>query len=125
MQNSIKLAMPGVNLTTQREGCRIEVRKHNKEVDKKRHILLKAIDCVQICGPFELALHGLDETESSDKPSILRVFAHLVAPLYSVLEEHLKMATVFTELSELLHCVLSVLKDYILREVKSADFIVI
>ncbi|XP_051233811.1 zinc finger MYM-type protein 1-like [Dicentrarchus labrax] len=54
----------------------------------------------------------------------------LLPSLDSVLEEHLKTATVFkgtskTIQNELLDCMLSVLKDYILEEVKSADFIAI
>lgn len=39
------------------EGYRIEIRKHNEEVDKNRHILSKTIDCVKLCGAFELVWH--------------------------------------------------------------------
>lgn len=53
-----------------------------------------------------------------------------VASLDTVLEEHLKTATVFKGTSksvqnELLDCLLSVLKTYILKEVKSADYLAI
>ena len=74
MDNSIKLAMLGrVNIATQLDdGHRIAVRKHN-EVDKNRHILPKLIDCVKFCRAFELALHGHDETDSSDNPGIFQV----------------------------------------------------
>ncbi|XP_071371303.1 zinc finger MYM-type protein 1-like [Centroberyx affinis] len=132
MENTVKLAMLGrVNIATQLdEGHRIGVRKHNEEVDKNRHILSKIIDCVKFCGAFELALRGHNETESSDNPGVFRGLVDLVASLDSVLDEHLKTATVFkgtskTVQNELLDCMLSVLKDYILEEVKNADYLAI
>ena len=53
-----------------------------------------------------------------------------IAPLDIVMEDHLLTATVFkgtTKIiqNKLLDCMLSVLKEYILEEVKSADFIAI
>ena len=106
------------------------VRKHNKEVDKNRHILSKIIDCVKFCGAFELALRGHDETASSNNPGIFRGLDDLVASLDGVLEEHLKTATVFkgtskTVQNELLDCMLSVLRDCILEDVKRADYLAI
>ncbi|XP_064180996.1 zinc finger MYM-type protein 1-like isoform X1 [Anguilla rostrata] len=132
MENTVKLAMLGrVDIATQLdERHRIAVRKHNEEVDKNRHILSKIIDCVKFCGAFELALRGHNETESSDNPGVFRGLVDLVASLDSVLEEHLKTATVFkgtsmTVQNELLDCMLSVSKDYILEEVKNADYLAI
>ncbi|KAL3063707.1 hypothetical protein OYC64_000108 [Pagothenia borchgrevinki] len=129
MGNAMKLATLGrVNIATQL-GHRIAVRKHN-EVDKNRHILCKIIDCVKFCGAFELALRGHDETDSPVNPGIFRGLVDLVSSLDTVLEEHLKTATIFkgtskTVQNELLDCMLSVLRDYILEEVNSADFIAI
>lgn len=132
MDNAVKLALLGrVNIATQLDdGHRIAVRKHNEEVDKNRHILSKIIDCVKFCGAFELALRGHDESDCSDNPGIFRGLVDFVASLDSVLEEHLKTATVFkgtskTIQNELLDCMLSVIKEYILEEVKSTDFIAI
>lgn len=71
-----------------------------------------------------MALRGHDKTDSLDNPGI---FMGLPIFMGIVLEEHLKMANVFKGMSktvqnELLDCILSMLKDYIL-EVKSANFI--
>ncbi|XP_051804270.1 zinc finger MYM-type protein 1-like [Acanthochromis polyacanthus] len=109
---------------------RLGVRKHNEEVDGDWHILAKIIDCINFCGAFELALRGHDEMESSDNPGVFRSLVDLVASLDSVLEEHLKTATLFkgtskTVQNELLDCMLSVLKTHILEEVKSADYLAI
>lgn len=132
MNNTVKLAMLGsVNIATQLdEGHRIGVRIHNEEVHKNRHILSKIIDCVKFCGAFELALRGHNETESSDNPDVFRGLVDLVASLDSVLEDHLKTATVFkgtskTVQNELLDCMLSVPKDYILEEAQKADYLAI
>lgn len=132
MENTVKLTMLGrANIATQLdEGHRLGVRKHNEEVDRNRHILSKIIDCIKFCGAFELALRGHDETESSDNPGVFRGLVDLVASLDTVLEEHLKTATVFkgtskTVQNELLNCMLSVLKTHILEEIKSADYLAI
>ncbi len=106
------------------------MRKHNEEVDENRYILSNIIDCVKFCGAFELALRGHDKTDSSDNPGIFRGLVDFVASLDNVLEEHLKIATVFkgtskTVQNELLDSMLSVVKDYILEEVTAADFIAI
>ncbi|KAJ3581611.1 hypothetical protein NHX12_016456 [Muraenolepis orangiensis] len=60
----------------------------------------------------------------------LRGLVDFVSSLDTVLEEHLKTATVFkgtskTVQNELLDSMLSVLREYILEEVNSADFIAI
>ncbi|XP_075965760.1 histone-lysine N-methyltransferase SETDB1-B isoform X3 [Anarhichas minor] len=132
MENSVKLAILGkVNIATQlTDGHRIAVRKHNEEVDRNRHILSKAIDCVKFCGAFELALRGHHETDSSDNPGVFRGLVDCVASLDGMLQEHHKTASVFkgtsnTVQTELLDCMLSVMKEYILEEVKRADFIAI
>ena len=130
LDNSVKLALLGkVNIATQLdEGHRLAVKKHNEEVDKNRHILSKIIDCVKFCGAFELALRGHDETDSSDNPGVFKGLVDFVASLDGVLSEHLETASVFkgtskTVQNELLDCMLSVVRDYILEEVKNADFI--
>ena len=132
MENSVQLAVLGrVNIAPQLDDDhRTAVRKHNEEEDKNRHILSKIIHCVKFCGAFELALRGHDETDSSLNPGVFRRLVDFVASLDTVLEEHLKTAAVFkgtskTVQNELLDCMLSVLRDYILEEVKSADLIAI
>ncbi|XP_033977395.1 uncharacterized protein LOC117475359 [Trematomus bernacchii] len=104
----------------------MSVKKHNEEVDTNRHVLSKIIDCVKFCGGFDLALRGHDETDTSDNPGVFLGLVNLLASLDSVLEDHLKTATVFkgtskTVQNELLDCMLSVCKDYILEENANAD----
>ncbi|XP_071058707.1 zinc finger MYM-type protein 1-like [Pseudochaenichthys georgianus] len=112
------------------QGYKISVIKHNEEVDKNRHVLSKIIDCVKFCGGFELALRGHDETDTSNNPGVFRGLVNLLASLDSVLEEHLKTASVFkgtskTVQNELLDCMLAVTKDYIMEEVKNASYLAI
>ncbi len=90
--------------------------------------MLKLIDYVKFCGAFELAMRGHDESEMSDNPGIFRGLVDLMASIDSVLEEDLQNATVFKSTSktmqnELLDCMLSVLRDRILEEVKNADYL--
>ncbi|XP_037334942.2 zinc finger MYM-type protein 1-like [Pungitius pungitius] len=131
MGNAMKLAvLGGANVATQLDdGHRTAVRKHNEEVDKNRRTLSKIIDCVKYCGAFELALRGGEESDSSDNPGIFRGL-DFVASLDGVLEEHLKTASVFkgmskTEQNELLECMLSVVKDHILEEVRGAECVAV
>ncbi|KAJ8375420.1 hypothetical protein SKAU_G00060000 [Synaphobranchus kaupii] len=110
------------------EGYRIGIRKHNEEVTKNRHILSRIIDCVKFCGAFELALRGHDETEASANPGIFRGLVNFVASLDGVLREHLENATVFkgtskTVQNELLDCMYDVLREHIIKEVQSSDFL--
>lgn len=54
----------GVSIVEQLdEGYRIGIRRHNEEVTKNQHILSRIMDCVKVCGGFELTLHGHDESE--------------------------------------------------------------
>ncbi|XP_063755768.1 zinc finger MYM-type protein 1-like [Eleginops maclovinus] len=118
-----------INISSQLdEGYRVGIRKHNEEVDKNRHILSKIIDCVKFCGAFELALRGHDESESSENPGVFRGLVDFVASLDAVLHDHLQTATVFkgtskTVQNELLDCMLSVLRECIIGEIRSADFV--
>lgn len=65
MDNSLKLALLGkANIATQLDDShRLEVKRHNEEVDENRYILSKLIDYVKFCGAFELPLRGHDEAE--------------------------------------------------------------
>lgn len=49
---------------------------------------------------LKMALCGHDETESSDNPGIFRGLVDFVASLDSVLEEHIKTATVLRHLQD-------------------------
>ncbi|KAI9529069.1 hypothetical protein NQZ68_013376 [Dissostichus eleginoides] len=71
-----------------------EVRKHNEEGDKNRHILSKIMT---FCGAFELALRGHDETLQS---TIFGGLVDLVSSLHTELEEQLKTATIFKGMSK-------------------------
>ncbi|XP_034038832.1 zinc finger MYM-type protein 1-like [Thalassophryne amazonica] len=130
LDNCLRLTFFGRHSITEQlnEGYRISIRRHNKEVTKNRHILSRIIDCLKFCGAFELDLRGHDESESSDDPGIFRGLADLVASLDGVLKEHLENATVFNETSktvqnELLDCMLSVVKEEIIKEVQSSEFL--
>ncbi|KAF1388865.1 hypothetical protein PFLUV_G00067270 [Perca fluviatilis] len=132
MDSCLRLSALGrVNIATQLdEGYRLAVRRHNDEVSKNRHILSRLIQCVKFCGVFELALRGKDETEGSTNPGIFLGLVNFVAQLDEVFEDHLKNAKVFkgtskTIQNELLECMLAVVREHIVEEVKSANFIAI
>ncbi|XP_062261961.1 zinc finger MYM-type protein 1-like [Platichthys flesus] len=125
--NTMELATLGTGSVAEQldENNRGRVRRHNEEVLKNRHILSKLVDCV-LCGAFELdsRLHG----DTADTTG--RGLDGCVASLDSVLEEHLKKATVFrgsskTVHQELLDSMLSVLKECILDEVQGAEYLAI
>jgi hypothetical protein len=132
MDSCLKFSALGrVNIATQLdEGYRLAVLRHNDEVSKNRHILNRLIQCVKFCGIFELALRGRDETEGSANPGIFRGLVDFVAQLDEVFDEHLKTASVFkgtskTIQNELLGCMLGVVKERIVEEVKAAKFVAI
>ncbi|XP_016394516.1 uncharacterized protein LOC107728744 [Sinocyclocheilus rhinocerous] len=82
------------------EGYRIGIRRHNEE----------------------LALRGHDESETSDNPGIFRGLVDFVASL------DFENATVFkgtskTVQNELLDCMLSVVREHIIQEARSSDFL--
>lgn len=128
MENALKLAFFGkAKVSAQlNEAYRTGIRQHNEEVDRNRHILSKIIDCVKFCGAFELALRG--EKETSENPGVFSGLVDFVASLDAVLHEHLHTATVFKGTSnhvqnQLLDCMLMVLKECIVVEIRSSDFI--
>ncbi|KAM3858515.1 zinc finger MYM-type protein 1-like [Diretmus argenteus] len=124
MESALRLAMFGrVNIAARRDDGYM-IRRHNEEVDKNRHVLSKIIDCVKFCGAFELALRGRDDSESSENPGVFRGLVDFVASRDAVLQEHLQ-TTVFkgTVQDELLDCMLSVLRECIIEEIRSADFV--
>ncbi|KAL6455159.1 hypothetical protein MHYP_G00364000 [Metynnis hypsauchen] len=110
------------------EGYRIAVRRQNEEMTKNQHILSRIIDRVKFCGACELALRGHEESKSSDNPGIFRGLVDFVASLDGVLNEHLENAAVFkgtsrTVQNELLDCMCSVLKEHVIKEAQSSDFL--
>ncbi|XP_062268110.1 zinc finger MYM-type protein 1-like [Platichthys flesus] len=130
LTNSMKLSLFGrLSIAEQLdEGYRIGIRKHNEEVRKNRHILSRIIDCIKFCGAFELALRGHDESESSDNPGIFRGLVDVVASLDGALKDDLDSATVFkgtskTVQNELLDCMLAVVREKIISEIQSSDFL--
>ncbi|XP_013882550.1 zinc finger MYM-type protein 1 [Austrofundulus limnaeus] len=128
MENVLRLAtFDKINSSRQLDkGCRVKVRKQ-QDVDKNtnRLILSKIIDCVKFCGAFELALHGQDETKDSETPGVFRGLVDFVASLDAVLQEHLQTAerTSRAVQNELLDCMLLVLKEHIIDEVRTSDFV--
>ncbi|XP_040195568.1 uncharacterized protein LOC120928571 [Rana temporaria] len=130
LDNALKLQFFGKRSIVEQldASYRIGIRRHNEEVTKNRHILSRIIDCVKFCGAFELALRGHDESERSENPGIFRGLVDFVASLDGVLKEHLENATVFkgtskTVQNELLDCMLSVVKEHIMQEARSSNFL--
>ncbi|KAJ1097163.1 hypothetical protein NDU88_002289 [Pleurodeles waltl] len=110
------------------EAYRKGVIKHNQEIDKNRYILSKSIDCVKFCGAFELALQGHDETVESLNPGVFRGLVDFVSSVDSVMEAHLKNATVFkgtskTIQNELLYFMLEVTRETIVLQLRSTDYL--
>ncbi|XP_069481109.1 protein zwilch homolog isoform X1 [Ambystoma mexicanum] len=132
LNNSLRLVMYGrVNIATQLdEGYRVGVRKHNEEVDKNRYILSKLIDCIRFCGAFELALRGHDETDSSSNPGVFSGLVDFVSSIDSAMETHLKTAAAFkgssrTIQKELLDCMLDIIREFIVKQLKSAEYVAV
>ncbi|KAL2085016.1 hypothetical protein ACEWY4_020534 [Coilia grayii] len=131
MDSCLKFSALGrVNIATQLdEGYRLAVLRHNDEVSKNRHILNRLIQCVKFCGIFELALRGKDETEGSTNPGIFRGLVDFVAELDEVFDDHLKTASVFKGTSKTIQnelgCMLRVVRERIVEEVKAAKFVAI
>uniref|UniRef100_A0A1A7WQQ2 Si:ch211-240b21.2 n=2 Tax=Iconisemion striatum TaxID=60296 RepID=A0A1A7WQQ2_9TELE len=132
MENCMQLAVLGrVSIATQLDESHcIAVRRHNEAVDKNRQTLSKIIDCVKFCGAFELGMLGHGESVSADNPGIFRGLVDLMASSDSSLREHLESTTMFkctsrAVKSELLDCMLAVLRERILEEVNAASFLAI
>ncbi|XP_061476477.1 uncharacterized protein LOC133381407 [Rhineura floridana] len=130
--NCLKLAMLGrVNVTVNKDsGCRTRIRKHNQEVKSNRYILSKIIDCLRLCGAFQVALCGDSDTECSANPGVLRGLLELVASVDPAMKLHMQSATVLGGFSkfiqgDLLDCMLMVTRDCIKQELKSTQFVAI
>ncbi|KAJ8280031.1 hypothetical protein COCON_G00070970 [Conger conger] len=141
MENYLSLAMFGrPNITAQLdEGHRVGLRKHNEEVTKNRRLLSKIVDRVKSCGAFERAVRGRGETRTSEDPGVFGGSVNFDAALDEVLAEHLGNGAWFPGsshalpgsshalrdelLDELLDCMLAVLREHIIGEIGSADFL--
>ena len=132
VENCLKLAFFGrANIAEQlSEAYRVNILKHNREVEKNRHVLSKIIDCIKFCGAFELALRGHDESAGSDNPGVFLGLVNFTASLDSVLSQHLESSTVFkgtskTIQNELLDIMLKITKADIQMEIKEAKFLAV
>jgi hypothetical protein len=76
------------------EGYRVSIQRHSELVDKNRHILGRTINCIKFCGMQKLPLRGHDESETSYNREIFLDLVSELASLDSVLDEHLRSATV-------------------------------
>lgn len=121
LDSSVKLALLGKHsLTKQLEKAhRISSRKHNKEVTKKRHTLSRMIDCVASCRDFKVAV------QRSGQPRLV----DLASTLEGEWKDHLKNTTGLADVpdpvlpNELLHCMWAVLKEHIVSEARSSEFL--
>lgn len=109
---------------------RENIRRHNENVDKNRHILNQIINCINFCGAFELALRGQDESENSNNPGVFLGLVDFISELDLVMKEHLSKATVFrgtskTIQNELLDAMLQVCKNEIKAQIQSSTFLAV
>ncbi|XP_048085448.1 zinc finger MYM-type protein 1-like [Alosa alosa] len=129
LDNSMKLYFLGKPSLAEQleEGYRIGFRRHNEDVIKNRHILSRIIDSVKCSGAFDLALRGHDECESLNNTGIFRGSVDFDASLDGVFKEHLEntvfKGTAKTVQNELLDCMLSVVKEHIIKEAQNSAFL--
>jgi hypothetical protein len=95
IENDVKFNLFGsVNILFQlNEGYHVSIQRHNELVDKNRHILGRIINCIKFCGTQKLPLRGYDESETSYNREIFLDLVSELANLDSVLDEHLRRAT--------------------------------
>lgn len=129
IQNATDLALLGkANIVTQMDTAfQVELKEHNKKVDKNRYLLSRLIDCIKFCGMFELALRNTS-TKNSENRSIFLGLVDFVAELDAMLKDYLNSSTVFKEKSktvqnELLECMLYVCRKYIKQEISSTKHV--
>lgn len=106
------------------------IRVHNENVDKNRHILRRLIMCIKFCGAFELALRGHDERVDSQNPGIFRGLVDFASELDSALNIHLTEGKVFkgtskTIQNELLDAMLDVCKREIKEQIGKSSFLAV
>lgn len=107
---------------------RQSVKEFNNQVSKNRYILNKIIDCVKVCGSFEIALCGQDETDASDNPGVFLGLINFVSELDAIFKEHVEKSTVFKGISktiqnDLLDSMLAVIHKRIEAEIEQATSI--
>ncbi|XP_077470343.1 zinc finger MYM-type protein 1-like [Stigmatopora argus] len=131
VENALRLAVFGeVSVERQlAEGYRLEIRKVNQAVDKKRQVLSGIIERIKRCDAFELALHDQDQSGSFENPAVFRVLVDFAAALETDLREILQ-DTAFRGNSkrlqnELLGCMSLVLRERVVDEINSADYVAI
>lgn len=129
IENETSLKMLGIDIREQlHAGFQLSIQRHNEKVIINRHVLNQIIDVIKFCGYHELALRGHDETEESYNRGIFLDFLDHVAKLDSILENHLKTATVAkgtskTIQNELLDCMLDVFLETVKSAVEDTHFV--
>uniref|UniRef100_A0A8D9A6D5 Zinc finger MYM-type protein 1 n=1 Tax=Cacopsylla melanoneura TaxID=428564 RepID=A0A8D9A6D5_9HEMI len=126
----INLAVMGTVQITEllSDAYRRDIEQKNAEITKNRYILSKIIDCVKFCGEYELALRGHNESEESENPGIFKGLINFTATLDKIFDDHMKSATVFKGTSkdiqnDLLECMLDVVQETIIQEIKESDYV--
>jgi hypothetical protein len=71
------------------------VQRHNEKVEKNPYILSKIIECIKLCGGFELALRGHDESEQSENPGIFGGPIDFVSNIDDAMKEHIQNSDIF------------------------------
>jgi flagellar biosynthesis regulator FlaF len=95
-ENDVKFNLFGsVNILSQlNESYRVSIQRHNELVDKNRHILGRIINCIKFYGTKKLPLIGRNESETYYNRKIFLDLVSELANSDSVLDEHLRSATV-------------------------------
>ncbi|XP_057705172.1 uncharacterized protein LOC130923456 [Corythoichthys intestinalis] len=129
VENALRLAMFGkASIACQLdESYRLGIRKNNEVVDKNRQMLSEIIDRIKFCDAFEFSLHNQNESKGFENPAVFRVLVDFAAALETDLHEHLQNI-VFEGISktlqnELLDCMSLVLREGIVEEIQSADYV--
>lgn len=76
-------------------GYKLGIKRHNEQVSKNRNILEKILNCVKICGNYELPLRGHDEKMTSKNQGVFRGLINLCSDFDPSLQEHFQKSTVF------------------------------
>lgn len=104
------------------------VKRHNEKTAKNHYVLTKIIDCILLCGTFELARQRNDECKDLLNPCIFRCLINFWAEVHSSLKDYLTSATDFKGKSiemqnGLLYCKPTVCQSHIKNEISKVSFV--
>lgn len=132
LNNMVNLSLLGTaDIASQLDsGYRLSIARHNEKVKENRQILSKIIDCIKLCGKFELPLRGHNDPVDSRNPGVFRGLIDFACELDSSLNAHISSSSVFkgtskTIQNELLESIMEVCKTIIKDQIIKADFLAV